>query len=200
MDYARLHGLCPQADAHPSDKKTLDALQSQSGIETLIRKFNEFGVDRLLRIQLMGSYLRATEDSFPGLYRAVRESCEIRGPAPNPADAARDIARFSVGLYVSLIGEQSVDAAFATAVSYRSWRALPGSGPIEPRSLTRQRPVTAPHVGCAPSATPAASAAAPASAPSPATSPTPAVPVASDEVRRAQEATAQLESKRRAGQ
>jgi len=77
MDYARLHGLCPQSYEHPSDKKTLDALQSQSGIETLIRKFNEFGVDRLLRIQLMGSYLRATEDSFPGLYRAVRESCEI---------------------------------------------------------------------------------------------------------------------------
>src|SRR5262245_13597111 len=77
MAHTRLQGLRPQSYEHPSDKKTLDALQSQSGIETLIRKFNEFGVDRLLRIQLMGSYLRATEDSFPGLYRAVQESCEI---------------------------------------------------------------------------------------------------------------------------
>ena len=77
MPYTSLRGLRPQSYEHPSDKKTLDALQSQSGIETLIRKFNEFGVDRLLRVQLMGSYLRASEDCFPELYRAVQEGCEI---------------------------------------------------------------------------------------------------------------------------
>lgn len=77
VEYTRLRGLRPQSYEHPSDQKTLDVLQSQSGIESLIRKFNEFGVDRLLRVQLMGSYLRATEDSFPALYRAVRECCDI---------------------------------------------------------------------------------------------------------------------------
>jgi Zn-dependent protease with chaperone function len=85
MEYARLHGLRPQSYEHPSDRKTLDALQSQTGIESLIRKFNEFGVDRLLRIQLMGSYLRATADSFPALYRAVHESCEILDVPKRPA-------------------------------------------------------------------------------------------------------------------
>jgi Zn-dependent protease with chaperone function len=77
MDYVRLRGLRPQSYEHPSDTKTLDALQSTSGLETLIRKCNEFGLDRLLRVQLMGSYLLATADSFPQLYRAVQEGCEI---------------------------------------------------------------------------------------------------------------------------
>jgi Zn-dependent protease with chaperone function len=77
MDYARLRGLRPQSYEHPSDAKTLDVLQSTSGLETVIRKCNEFGLDRLLRVQLMGSYLRASQDCFPQLYRAVQEGCEI---------------------------------------------------------------------------------------------------------------------------
>jgi Zn-dependent protease with chaperone function len=85
MAYTPLRGLRPQSYEHPSDKKTLNALQSQSGLEKLIRKFNEYGVDRLLRVQLMGSYLRASEDSFPDLYRAVQEGCEILDVPTRPA-------------------------------------------------------------------------------------------------------------------
>jgi Zn-dependent protease with chaperone function len=85
MEYVRLPGLRPQSYEHPSDTKTLDALQSTSGLETLIRKCNEFGLDRLLRVQLMGSYLRATADSFPQLYRAVQEGCEILDVPRRPA-------------------------------------------------------------------------------------------------------------------
>jgi Zn-dependent protease with chaperone function len=85
MEYTRLRGLRPQSYEHPSDRKTLDALQTQSGLEGLIRKFNEFGVDRLLRVQLMGSYLRASEDCFPELYRAVLEGCEVLDLPKRPA-------------------------------------------------------------------------------------------------------------------
>ena len=85
MPQTRLQGLRPQSYEHPSDKKTLDALQGQSGIETLIRKCNEFGLERLLRVQLMGSYLRATEDCFPELFRAVQEGCEILDVPKRPS-------------------------------------------------------------------------------------------------------------------
>ena len=85
MDYVRLKGLRPQSYEHPSDTKTLDALQTTSGLETLIRKCNEFGLDRLLRVQLMGSYLLATADSFPQLYRAVQEGCEILDVPKRPS-------------------------------------------------------------------------------------------------------------------
>jgi len=85
MEYVRLRGLRPQSYEHPSDTKTLDALQTTSGLETLVRKCNEFGMDRLLRVQLMGSYLRATADSFPQLYRAVQEGCDILDVPKRPA-------------------------------------------------------------------------------------------------------------------
>ena len=88
MEYVRLHGLRPQAYEHPSDTKTLDILQGTSGLETLIRKCNEFGLDRLLRVQLMGSYLRASADCFPQLYSAVQEGCEILDVPKRPASTS----------------------------------------------------------------------------------------------------------------
>jgi len=85
MTPKKLTGLRPQTYEHPSDKSTLDALQKVSGLDTLVRKCNEYGLERLLRVQLMGSYLRATADSFPDLYRIVEESCEVLDIPKRPA-------------------------------------------------------------------------------------------------------------------
>jgi Zn-dependent protease with chaperone function len=119
MEYARLHGLRPQSYEHPSDAKTLDVLQGTSGLETVIRKCNEFGLDRLLRIQLMGSYLRASQDCFPHLYRAVQEGCEILDVPKRPtvyiqpgglnaftAGVEQPILVFNAGLIDSMTEEE----------------------------------------------------------------------------------------------
>ncbi len=119
MEYARLHGLRPQSYEHPSDAKTLDVLQGTSGLETVIRKCNEFGLDRLLRIQLMGSYLRASQDCFPQLYRAVQEGCEILDVPKRPtvyiqpgglnaftAGVEQPILVFNAGLIDSMTEEE----------------------------------------------------------------------------------------------
>jgi Zn-dependent protease with chaperone function len=119
MEYARLHGLRPQSYEHPSDAKTLDILQGTAGLETVIRKCNEFGLDRLLRIQLMGSYLRASQDCFPHLYRAVQEGCEILDVPKRPtvyiqpgglnaftAGVEQPILVFTAGLIDSMTEEE----------------------------------------------------------------------------------------------
>jgi Zn-dependent protease with chaperone function len=119
MEYARLHGLRPQSYEHPSDAKTLDVLQGTAGLETVIRKCNEFGLDRLLRIQLMGSYLRASQDCFPHLYRAVQEGCEILDVPKRPtvyiqpgglnaftAGVEQPILVFTAGLIDSMTEEE----------------------------------------------------------------------------------------------
>ena len=85
MTQLKLTGLRPQAYEHPSDKSTLDLLQRAAGLDTLVRKCNEYGLERLLRMQLMGSYLRATADSFPDLYRLLQDSCEILDIPKRPA-------------------------------------------------------------------------------------------------------------------
>jgi Zn-dependent protease with chaperone function len=66
-----LTGLYPQAYEHPDDAAALDVLKKTRGLDTLVRKINEWGMERLLRIQLTGSFLRITPDNFPDLWRLL---------------------------------------------------------------------------------------------------------------------------------
>ena len=72
-----LTGLRPQAYEHPLDRKALDALQQTRGLDTLVRKLNEWGFERVLRVQLTGSYLRVGPDSFPDVHRMVESACAM---------------------------------------------------------------------------------------------------------------------------
>lgn len=85
MRQQKLTGLRPQAYEHPSDSRTLNALEQTKGLDTLVRKCNEYGLERLLRVQLMGSYLRASEDSFPELFGMVSDGCQILDVPKRPA-------------------------------------------------------------------------------------------------------------------
>jgi len=77
MSRQRLTALRPQAYEHPLDAAALDALQNTAGLETLVRKCNEWGFERLLRVQLTGSNLRVTADNFPDLHGMLREAADI---------------------------------------------------------------------------------------------------------------------------
>ena len=52
-------------------KKALDKLQGYGGLETLVRKLNEWGYEQILRVQLTGSNLRVTGDNFPTIHEQV---------------------------------------------------------------------------------------------------------------------------------
>jgi Zn-dependent protease with chaperone function len=71
----KLTGLVPQAYEHPSDKAALDMLAKTPGLDTLVRKLNEWGFEPLLRVQLTGSYLHVTPDSFPDLTQIITAAC-----------------------------------------------------------------------------------------------------------------------------
>jgi len=51
MDRKILTGIISQAYEHPFDRKALASLQSMPGISPLLKKVNEYGIDRLLRVQ-----------------------------------------------------------------------------------------------------------------------------------------------------
>jgi len=70
-----LTGLRPQAYEHRLDRQALDALQGQRSLETLVRKCNEWGMERLLRVQLQGSNLKVTADAFPQLHQMLADVC-----------------------------------------------------------------------------------------------------------------------------
>jgi Zn-dependent protease with chaperone function len=77
MPPRRLTGLRPQTYEHPLDAQALNALQKTSGLETVIRKCNEWGFERLLRVQLTGSHLRVTPDSVPDVHEKLLAACDI---------------------------------------------------------------------------------------------------------------------------
>jgi Zn-dependent protease with chaperone function len=77
MSRRRLTGLRPQTYEHPLDAQALNALQKTSGLETVIRKCNEWGFERLLRVQLTGSHLRVTPDSVPDVHEKLLAACDL---------------------------------------------------------------------------------------------------------------------------
>lgn len=72
----RLRGLTSREYEHDLDKAALRTLEGTPGLEPLIRKFNQWGVERYMRIKYTGSNLRISEQSMPALYRMLVEVCE----------------------------------------------------------------------------------------------------------------------------
>lgn len=77
MDKIKLTGLRPEVYEHPLDAQALNMLQNTTGLETLVRKCNEWGFERMLQVQLTGSYLRVNADNFPDVYEKVTTACEV---------------------------------------------------------------------------------------------------------------------------
>ena len=77
MGLTRIAGLHPAEYEHPFDKAALDALEKTRGLELVVRKFHEYGIERVLRIRYTGSNLKVTRGSVPELWSAMQECCEV---------------------------------------------------------------------------------------------------------------------------
>ncbi len=79
-----LTGLSSEAYEHPFDRKALASLQNMPGVSLLLKKINEYGIDRLLRLQSLGSEIRISPRNFPQLHQPLVETCQILDVAPLP--------------------------------------------------------------------------------------------------------------------
>lgn len=79
-----LTGLSAEVYEHPFDRVALASLEKMPGVSLLMRKINEYGIDRLLRLQSLGSEIRVTPRNFPKLYEAFVETCQIIDVNPMP--------------------------------------------------------------------------------------------------------------------
>lgn len=77
MGLTRIAGLHPAEYEHPFDKAALDALEKTRGLELVVRKFHEYGIERVLRIRHTGSNLKVTRGSVPELWDAMQECCNV---------------------------------------------------------------------------------------------------------------------------
>lgn len=77
MELVKLEGLNPREYEHPLDRNALDALEKTLGLDLLVRKFFELGVEKFLRLEFIGSNLKVTPSSLPDIYEILEEACEI---------------------------------------------------------------------------------------------------------------------------
>lgn len=102
-----LHGLHPESYQHPFDRKALAALQKMPGLPLLLKKINEYGIDRLLRLQTLGNEFRVNPRNFPKLHNALVETCQILDEPPPDLYLYRGtghINTYAIGVEKPLIG------------------------------------------------------------------------------------------------
>ncbi|HYX18188.1 MAG TPA: M48 family metallopeptidase [Nostoc sp.] len=103
-----LTGLSSAAYEHPFDRKALASLQNMPGVSLLLKKVNEYGIDRLLRLQSLGSEIRISSRNFPQLHEKFVETCQILDVAPLPElylfRGTGHIETYIVGVEKPLVG------------------------------------------------------------------------------------------------
>lgn len=82
MSRAALRGLMPRDYEHPYDRRALAALESNTTLGMALGKLNQYGIDRVLRVQFAGSNVRATRRSFG-------EACDALAEVAAVLDCAR---------------------------------------------------------------------------------------------------------------
>ncbi len=106
MPAQRLEGLRPQSYEHPSDAAALNALTHTAGFDTLIQKLNAWGIERILRGQLTGSYIRVQADNLPDLFRllaVLRDRLDVPVEVDLYIASGGEVNAFTVGVERPLI-------------------------------------------------------------------------------------------------
>jgi Zn-dependent protease with chaperone function len=77
MEKKKLKNILSLDYEHPFDRKALNALKKTPGLDKIIKKFWELGIEKLLKIQYTGSHIKLTKNNMPELYKTYVETCEI---------------------------------------------------------------------------------------------------------------------------
>src|ERR1051325_10830080 len=73
----RLPFISAEAFVSPTDKAALANLQKMPLLPLIVRKFNEFAIDRIFYVQNSAESVRCNEKQFPTVFRLMQEAREI---------------------------------------------------------------------------------------------------------------------------
>jgi Zn-dependent protease with chaperone function len=76
--------LRPDSYRHPLDRQALTNLEKMPGLSLILKKLNEYSIDRLVRLQVLGGDVRVSTANFPTLDRALKAASEILDVSPIP--------------------------------------------------------------------------------------------------------------------
>lgn len=71
-----IEGLNSREFEHPLDTQALELLEKTPGLDILVKKFHEFGVEKLMRFEFLASNLKVTHETFEDVYETFEDACE----------------------------------------------------------------------------------------------------------------------------
>jgi Zn-dependent protease with chaperone function len=77
MNYQKLHNITAEDFQHPKEASTLNTLKNTNGIDRVVKKFYDMGIENIIKLQYTGSSLKLSPRSFPELYRLTEWACDI---------------------------------------------------------------------------------------------------------------------------
>ncbi len=75
MNYQRLYNVDITDFQHPKEAKSMKTLKNTNGMEKVVKKFYDLGIENIIKLQITGSSLKLTPSSFPELYEITHIAC-----------------------------------------------------------------------------------------------------------------------------
>ncbi len=64
---------------HPKEAKSMMTLKNTRGLENVVKKFYDMGIENIIKLQYTGSSLKLSPKSFPELFEATVLACDMLG-------------------------------------------------------------------------------------------------------------------------
>ncbi|MDF1699044.1 MAG: M48 family metallopeptidase [Saprospiraceae bacterium] len=77
MNRHNLYNITVEDFQHPKEAKSMNTLKNTKGIESVVKKFYDLGVENIIKLQYTGSSLKLSPQSFPDLFQLVETACSI---------------------------------------------------------------------------------------------------------------------------
>lgn len=75
--YRKIKGLNPLEYQHPFDTQALDTLRKVPGLDTLVKLFNQYGIEKVIKTQYTGSNIKMTKAHYGPTYMLLEYSRQI---------------------------------------------------------------------------------------------------------------------------
>ena len=79
MNPIKLYGITASDFQHPKEASSMSTLKNTRGLENVVKKFYDMGVENIIKLQYTGSSLKLSPNSFPDLHRLTETACDILG-------------------------------------------------------------------------------------------------------------------------
>jgi Zn-dependent protease with chaperone function len=77
MNYQKLYNISATDFQHPKEENSMRTLKKTKGLEKVVKKFYDMGIENIIKLQYTGSGLKLSPKSFPELFRVTEIACDV---------------------------------------------------------------------------------------------------------------------------